>query len=81
MGRCRHTSPTEISKIILAIIGNETYSEFADKIGINPSTLSYICRGKVLPTPQIIYKIARNENEYNAMMKSCDYVWKEKNEK
>ena len=50
-----------IAELVNKVVGDRTYKEAAAEAGINPSTLSYICRGKVKPTPDIISAITKPE--------------------
>lgn len=51
----------KIAEMVLKIVGNRSYKEAAADAGIDPSTLSYICRGKVKPTPEVISAITKPE--------------------
>lgn len=50
------------ANLVREIVGDRTYCEVANKIDIDPSTLSYICRGKVKPTLDVIVKLCSISN-------------------
>ncbi|WP_026661396.1 helix-turn-helix domain-containing protein [Butyrivibrio proteoclasticus] len=49
------------AEAFLKVVGDRSYKEAAEDAGIDPSTLSYICRGKVKPTPDVITAITSPE--------------------
>lgn len=51
------------ANLVRKIIGDRTYREIANKINVDPSTLSYICRGKVKPTLDVIVKLCSISND------------------
>ena len=62
---------TEIARLIRQYVGDEPYKDVALRCGIDPSTLSYICRGKAKPGLETITRLAahpRNGVTYNKMV-------------
>lgn len=69
----------KIAELVLKVIGDRSYKEAANDAGIDPSTLSYICRGKVKPTPDVIAAITKPESKpqggigLEELMIACGY--------
>lgn len=51
----------KIAELVNKVVGDRSYKEAAADAGIDPSTLSYICRGKVKPTPDVVAAITKAE--------------------
>lgn len=69
----------KIAELVNKVVGDRSYKEAAADAGINPSTLSYICRGKVKPTPDVISAITKPEANpqggisVEELMHACEY--------
>ncbi|WP_026523262.1 hypothetical protein [Butyrivibrio sp. MB2005] len=69
----------KIAEMVTKIVGERSYKEAGLDAGIDASTLSYICRGKVKPTPDIVAKITKDEAKpqggigYDELMIECGY--------
>ncbi len=50
-----------VAELVQKLVGDRSYKEVAESAGIDPSTVSYICRGRVKPTPDVIVSLTKPE--------------------
>lgn len=65
MGRTRHEEIINaenkgIALLMRKYVGDDSYKDVARCADVDPSTLSNICRGKVQPTIEILYKFGQH---------------------
>lgn len=49
----------EMALLIRRYVGYDAYKDVAADVGVDPSCLSLLCRGKVKPTIETLYKLGQ----------------------
>ena len=49
------------AEMVLRIVGDRSYKDTAEAAGLDASTVSYICRGKVKPSPEVCIALTKPE--------------------